>query len=317
MDEHDDVVDHRWVARLDFGLLDPVVFLEARIDDIQLIIDHAFGRNRVGSLAHVEDLVGLRDAPAFGKVSRGWEVSRISPRATVFNPAVDQLDLFGIERRIVLEVAMLGRRQPGRHPAVVDHFPHHFGPSHHLVVTGQSKRSDLTLVMTFDTTILQNASDLVRIRHVARRGRPLHATDQASGDGSGRLAHRLVGQQFLQCRFQVVALRRGLLKSDAKPVVNASPILHAAVLVQDEYFGRPDGAKTIGDFVARIFQDRKPNSVALSVGRYFRDRVLVIRVDAHESHALRLISGRQLSQTRRVESGQRALGAQERDDDQF
>ncbi len=156
LDEHDHVMHHGRIARLYLGLLDPMIFGEARIDDEMLIADHPFGRYRVRLVAHVEDLVRLVDAPSFGKLGRLGQISLVPFGAAVFDPTIQQRDLVRTHRRIVLEVAVIRRGEPGGHAAVVHDLFHHLGPADDFVEAGEREGRDLPRVMAFDAVRLQD-----------------------------------------------------------------------------------------------------------------------------------------------------------------
>ena len=89
------------------------------------------------------------------------QVGLVPLGAAVFDPPIQERDLVRIERRIVLEVAMIGRGQPRRHAALVNHFLHHLGPADHFVIAGEREGRDLPLVMAFHATRLQQSRDLL------------------------------------------------------------------------------------------------------------------------------------------------------------
>src|SRR5262249_4698318 len=122
LNEHDYVVSYGRIATFHLRLGYPVIFLEAAIDFIDLITHHALGRNGERLVAHVEDFIGLGNAPSLGIVAVLGQLRPVPLGTTVLHPAIDGCDFFGGERGVVLEFLVLGRRQPRRHSALVDHF---------------------------------------------------------------------------------------------------------------------------------------------------------------------------------------------------
>lgn len=85
-------------------------------------------------------------------------------------------------------------------------------------------------------------------------------------------------------------------------------------MIQHEYFGRPRGAKSIGQPVVEILQDRKCDLVHAGVRGDLRHRVLSIRVDPEELNSLVGVSTLHFRQPRSVQLDQWAFGAEECND---
>ncbi len=171
--------------------------------------------------------------------------------------------------------------------------------------------------MALDATILQDANDLLRVGHVARRFRSLHPTDQAARRFGRRLTDLLAGQQFLEGHLDVAPGGLGLAETDAILIVHAPPIAHDAILVENENLGRADGAKAIGNHIAGVLENREWKVVPLGMRSDLGDRILLIRIDANEGHVFGLPFLGQLRQPWSVEVRQRALNARERHDNEL
>ena len=118
--EDDDVMHNRGVAGARLSGLHPFVFGPARVDREVLVFDGPLGRHVVGFFAHVDDLVGLADAPPLGVLARGGELVSIPFGTAVFDPGRDQLLFFVGEPRVVAEMAMRGLAyQGGMRPSLV------------------------------------------------------------------------------------------------------------------------------------------------------------------------------------------------------
>ena len=164
---------------LPFGRLDPHVVLKARIDDEVLIVDDA-GRRDLERFGHLDYEVGLGNPPAFGKRRRGRQLRPVPFGAAVVDPLGNHL-LLGIRHAgVVGEFAILRIGIPGRHPLVVDDFPHVLRPGRDFVVIGQSKGSDLAGAMALHASRLHDPGDLVRVGNVSLFRPAAHAGDAAA-----------------------------------------------------------------------------------------------------------------------------------------
>src|SRR6185312_1276491 len=82
--------------------------------DLVGVFDVSVGGNRHG-LRHLEDLIGMRDVPAFRPVRSGRSSFRVSGGRACFRPSQDCGDLLRGQRRVVGEVSDGGVGEPGRH----------------------------------------------------------------------------------------------------------------------------------------------------------------------------------------------------------
>ncbi len=313
--EEQDVVHHGRVAGPGLDGRDPFVLGPAGIDHEHLVIHHAGGRHVERLVAHVEHLVRLGNHPTFGELGRLGQVGRISLGRTVGHPATDELHVAVAQRGVVFKVAILLVGVPGRHAPLAHNFFDHRGPAGHVVVAGEGERRDLPFAMAEHAVGVHDPRDLVRVGHVAvGHGFQISADQTASRGGLGR-RHGLLVEQRLEGVGQVGLLGRGFLIADrgleAVLIVNPPAVANAVVLVEHDHLGRPRGTGGVGHCLVQVLEDRKFDLVHAGEGGDFGHRVLAIGVDAQEHHAARLVLGRQLDQPRRIELGQRALGAQE------
>ena len=164
--KHQHVVHDRAVARLDLDGADPLVFLEAGID-LEILIAHlALGRHAEWLFRNRRDEIGFaRQLPAgharFAARASPWgrlRERRLGPRrrSTPFH----RLAIRGCFRTCRTLAGV-----PRRHAALAHDLLDHRRPADDLLVIREREGRDFAVAMTLDAAILQDASDLVRIRH--------------------------------------------------------------------------------------------------------------------------------------------------------
>jgi hypothetical protein len=142
-DEGDDVVDDRRVPRADLGGLHPDVVRQLRVDLDELVRHVPLGRD-LNLAGHLQNEVGPGDLPSFDETGRRGKVGRVSFGRAGGDPVANRLLLAGGKPGVVGELAVLGRRMPGRHPPFIDDLGDHARPAGRLAVVSQRERGDLT-----------------------------------------------------------------------------------------------------------------------------------------------------------------------------
>ena len=163
--------------------------------------------------------------------------------------------------------------------------------------------------MALDATAVQHGRHVAGVGDLGVLQRLVDPTDETARGFGYRLADLFAGQHFFDSLRQVFASGRVALAADHVLVVDATPIAHHTVLVEQEDFRCAHGAQLVGHHVAHVFQQRKVERVALGIGRHLGERVLLVGVDRQKGHAGIGEPIGQLHQPRSVELGQRALGA--------
>ena len=307
---------HRRIARQQLRGLDP-----ALLGNVEVQLDFLIGnRAAIGHckrLGHLQHHVGLRNPPTLDKLRRLGQVRQIARRATFVDPVVDQLLFRFRQPGVVRKMTVLRIGVPGRHPPDGNHLLDRFGPADRLVVRRQRERPHLATAMAEHAVLIEHAGDVLGIRHLASRGRPLGSADIAAGrlgDGPG---HFFSGQQLIERVGNVVARggRTGI--ADAVLIVDHASITHSPIAVEDERIGRPLGAELIGHRVSGILQDRKRDLVLAGIVGDVGQRILRVGIDADESHSLVAIAVSQFGQPWTGQPRHRALGAQKDHDDRF
>jgi hypothetical protein len=204
---------------------------------------------------------------------------------------------------------------PGRHAFVFDDFRDRLSPARDLVIVGQGERSDVSLAMAFNAVSLQNAGNLVPVRHGPIYGCRRNASD-VTADGFGeRRGNGFALEQFVDRRSQFTANRLVARVTDSKLVVDSSRITNDAFLVQHDHFRSPSRTDRIRQVISHVFEHRKLDSVNSNVGADLRHGVLRVRIHAEKDDAFGSIFGRQLFQPRSIELRQGTFGPQESQND--
>jgi hypothetical protein len=112
-------VDVGAAGRANFGKLHPFIFGEVCGNDFVGVFDVAGGGKRDGCW-HGDDVVGLRNDPAGGPVTRWRSVARIACGSARVDPRGESRDFLCGERRIVGEMPAAGISEPRRHDAARD-----------------------------------------------------------------------------------------------------------------------------------------------------------------------------------------------------
>ncbi len=143
--------------------------------------------------------------------------------------------------------------------------------------------------MAANAALMQDGGDVLGIGDFALRYSPLDSADEAADWLLSRLAHVFAREQVVE-RVGKKALRRDRARiAYTELVVDPAPVADDALGIDDKYFRRPLRPALIGNDVAGVSQNGKVDFVLARVMRDFRQRVLLVRVNADERHSLWLV----------------------------
>ena len=95
--------------------------------------------------------------------------------------------------------------------------------------------------------LLQDPRDLVRVRYAAVPCCLARAANQATHRIDVGCLDGLAGQQFVECRGEIIVRRRRANEADSAAIVDAPRVTDNLILVEHEDVGRTRGAYRIGD----------------------------------------------------------------------
>src|SRR5262245_34564883 len=154
--------------------------------------------------------------------------------------------------------------------------------------------------MAPNAAAVEDRGDVLGVGDITGGGRAQGAADQAADRLLSRLADIAARQQVIQRVGDKVSRRSRASVADTVLIIDSSAVADGASGIEDENLRCPPRAELIGDRIARIFQKREVDFVLARVMCDFGERVLLIRVDADQYDALRLILRSQLSQSRAI-----------------
>ena len=137
--------------------------------------------------------------------------------------------------------------------------------------------------MTFHTVLLKDPGDLAGVGNGRFFNRFLNSPEQASlGVGAG-LGDFFVGQQLLNCQFQVLPFDRASYHARRILVVDSSAITDLEFVIQNNHFGSSFNFELISNDVVEVLPARKINFVRRDKFFELFCGILLVAADAEEA----------------------------------
>ena len=140
--------------------------------------------------------------------------------------------------------------------------------------------------MTAHTVIGKDPRNLITISNRSVGLGLLDSTNQATRCGLVCARNRITLQQTFNCIHQIV--RRWLFahKANSILIIDTPVVTHRSLLVQQKDFGRPSCSQRCDQRLLIVFRKRIGHRMAPRMGRHFRQRILLIRIDTDDRHTL-------------------------------
>ena len=140
--------------------------------------------------------------------------------------------------------------------------------------------------MTAHTVISKDPRDLIAISNRRVGLGLLDSTNQATRCGLVRSRNRITLQQTFNSVHQIV--RRWLFahKANSILIIDTSVVTHRSLFVEQKDFGRPRCSQRCDQRLLIVFRKRIGHRMAPRMGCHFRQRILLIRIDADDRHAM-------------------------------
>src|SRR5205823_4622824 len=108
-----------------------------------------------------------------------------------------------------------------------------------------------------------------------------------------------------------------LLHADAVLIVDPSAVANPPLRIEHKHFWGADGAEQVGDAVVGVLEDRETQVMLPSEAADVAQLVVLVGVDAEDGHTPAGVIAADLVEAAGVEFDQRAIDAEEGDDDEL